>query len=278
VRVAGQQRAQALGEHVLSVLLERDGAVLDDDEGKRLAELLGVVNKRDLLIAIGEGKISQDALDAELANVKGIHRRRHKPIDLPVADKAEGWFALRAIDQFRFRVPGGQGGGPEAKAALDALSFNTPVSISPEGVVPGDRLVGILTPESPITIYPIHSDALVGLHDSDVAWIDVRWDMAHRDREYKVVITMESVNRPGSLAHIASAIASCDVNINNLMMRMISPDFHELIFEVEVRDLAQLTDVLATLKRNPGVTNVQRASTREAGMISFLEWDGATKH
>jgi guanosine-3',5'-bis(diphosphate) 3'-pyrophosphohydrolase len=47
-----------------------------------------------------------------------------------------------------------------------------------------------------------------------------------------------------------------------------------MIFEIEVRDLAQLTDVLATLKLSPGLSAVQRAGIREASMISTLEWDG----
>ena len=59
---------------------------------------------------------------------------------------------------------------------------------------------------------------------------------------------MLAVNQPGSLAQISSAIAACEANIHNLVMRMGSPDFHKFIFEIEVRDLAQLTDVLATLK------------------------------
>jgi guanosine-3',5'-bis(diphosphate) 3'-pyrophosphohydrolase len=196
-----------------------------------------------------------------------------------VPDKAEGWFALRATDMFKFRVPGGQGAGPRARAALAQLDFNMGVVISPEGVVPGDRLVGILTPDSPMMVYPIHSDALVELHDSDVAWIDVRWDVSGREeRDHKVVITMESVNRPGSMAQISSAIASCDANINNLVMRMISPDFHQLIFEIEVRDLAQLTDVLLTLKRSPGISAVQRATVKESGTIAVLEWEGTGKN
>ena len=112
-------------------------------------------------------------------------------------------------------------------------------------------------------------------HDSDVAWVDVRWNLqGSEERLYPTVISMESVNKPGSLAQISSAIAACEANINNLVMRMISPDFHQMIFEIEVRDLAQLTDVLATLKRSPGLSAVQRAGLREASMISTLEWDG----
>ncbi|HWV19662.1 MAG TPA: bifunctional (p)ppGpp synthetase/guanosine-3',5'-bis(diphosphate) 3'-pyrophosphohydrolase [Devosia sp.] len=274
VRQSTMQRAYALGEHVLNMMLEREGVMLDDSESKILAEELGQPGKREFLIAVGEGKIGSEDLGNALAKVKGIRKRRRK-LDLPVADMADGWFALRATDQFKFRVPGGQHAGPNAKAALAQLDFHTPVAMSGEGVVPGDRLVGILEPNAPLTVYPIHSDALIEKHNGDVAWVDVRWDItATEDKLYATVISMESVNRPGSLAQISSAIASCEANINNLVMRMISPDFHQMIFEIEVRDLAQLTDVLATLKRSPGLSAVQRAGLREAGMISTLEWDG----
>jgi guanosine-3',5'-bis(diphosphate) 3'-pyrophosphohydrolase len=274
VRHATAQRALALGEHVLNTMLEREGVMLDESEAKALAEALSFPNRRDMLIAVGEGKIGSDPLAAELARLKGLRKRRRK-LDLPVADTADGWFALRATDLFRFRVPGGQKSGPRAKAALAQLDFHMPVTVSGEGVVPGDRLVGILQPDVPMLVYPIHSDALIAMHDNDVAWVDVRWNLTGReDKLFATVITMESVNKPGSLAQVSSAIAACEANINNLVMRMISPDFHQLIFEIEVRDLAQLTDVLATLKRSPGLGAVQRAGIREASMISTLEWDG----
>jgi len=274
VRQAAAQRAYALGEHVLSMMLEREGVMLDESEGTTLAEALEYGNKRDLLVAVGEGKVGSEPLAAALAQIKGIRKRRRK-LDLPVADTADGWFALRSTDQFRFRVPGGQRPGSRAKAALAQLDFHTPVTISGEGIVPGDRLVGILEPDNPLVVYPIHSEALTAKHDSDVAWVDVRWNLSKgEEKAYSTVISMESVNKPGSLAQISSAIAACDANINNLVMRMISPDFHQMIFEIEVRDLAQLTDVLATLKRSPGLSAVQRAGLREAGMISTLEWDG----
>jgi guanosine-3',5'-bis(diphosphate) 3'-pyrophosphohydrolase len=278
VRQASQQRAYALGEHVLATLLDREGTALDDAEAKSLAEALGYAGKRELLVAVGEGKINSDDLGNELAAVKGLRRRRPRRVELPVADSSDGWFALKASDQFKFRVPGGQHPGPHAREALEQLGFNLPVEMSPEGVVPGDRLVGILEPDAPLMVYPIHSDALVDLHDSDVAWLDVRWDVAGREEEpHKVAIVMESVNRPGSLAQISTAIASNQANINNLVMRMISPDFHQMLFEVEVRDLAQLTDVLATLKRTPGLSAVQRASIADARLIATVEWPGNAK-
>ncbi|MEO8756221.1 MAG: bifunctional (p)ppGpp synthetase/guanosine-3',5'-bis(diphosphate) 3'-pyrophosphohydrolase [Devosia sp.] len=274
VRVAAQQRAYALGEHVVASLLDREGVSLDDDESDQLAKVLGHPNRRELFVALGEGKVDSDQLGIELATVKGIKKRRKKALDLPTPDKAEGWFALRDTEMFRFRVPGGQRPGPHAREALAQLGFSSKVAISPEGVVPGDRLVGIVQPGSPIMIYPIHSDALVSLHDSDVAWIDVRWDIAGReDRYHKVVITMLTVNKPGALAQISSAIAAAEANIHNLVMRIVSPDFHKNIFELEVRDLAQLTDVLSALKLTNGLSQVRRATVAEAESVALDDWD-----
>jgi len=279
VRLAAQQRAFTTGETALNAVLDHEGLSLDEAEIKSIAATLGYASRREMLIGVGEGKTNTEDLATEILKAKGLKRgRRKKRIDLVVPDTSDGWFALRATDMFRFRVPQGDVEGTVARAALDQLSFHTAVEVSPEGVVPGDRVVGIMVPDRPIQVFPIHSDALVEMYDRDVAWIDMRWNAGlPHERTHAVVITMKSVNRPGSLAQISSAIASCDANINNLVMRMISPDFHQMVFEIEVRDLPQLSDVLAILKRTGGITEVQRSTRKEAGMISTLEWTGETE-
>jgi guanosine-3',5'-bis(diphosphate) 3'-pyrophosphohydrolase len=128
----------------------------------------------------------------------------------------------------------------------------------------------------PIRIYPAHSDALTALYDSDVAWIDVRWDLAGReDRNHKVVITMLVQNKPGVLAQISGAIAAAEANIHNLVMRIVSPDFHKNIFELEVKDVAQLTEVLSALKLTHDLSQVRRATVAEAESVAIAEWSGA---
>lgn len=275
VRVAAQQRSYALGEHVLASLLERESVSVDDVEADQLAKAMQHPNKRELLIAVGEGKVDSETLASELATVKGIKKRKKRDLALPTPDKAEGWFALRDTDLFRFRVPGGQRGGANAKEALGQLGFSTKVEISPEGVVPGDRLIGIMRPNSPIVIYPAHSDALTSLYESDVGWIDVRWDLAGKeDRYHKVVISMLVQNKPGALAQISAAIAAAEANIHNLVMRIVSPDFHKNIFELEVKDLAQLTEVLSALKLTHGLSQVRRATVAEAISANVGDWSG----
>src|SRR5690606_10075318 len=171
--------------------------------------------RRDMLVAVGEGKISADDLAREATALKG-KRRRNATLALPVGDNAEGWFSLKRAPVFKFRVPGGQRAGVQRFAALPRLDFDMPVEISREGIVPGDRLIGILTEDGRMTVYPIHSDALGALHDQDVAWIDVRWDIDGQENPYPVAIAMQSLNRPGSLAQISSAIAACDANITKI--------------------------------------------------------------
>ncbi len=78
VRQQQQHRAHALGEHMLSMLLEREGVLLDDTEFKQLAEALNQPGKRELMVSLGEGRISSEDLDVAVMDVKGIKRRRKK--------------------------------------------------------------------------------------------------------------------------------------------------------------------------------------------------------
>jgi guanosine-3',5'-bis(diphosphate) 3'-pyrophosphohydrolase len=81
-------------------------------------------------------------------------------------------------------------------------------------------------------------------------------------------------NKPGALAQISAAIAAAEANIHNLVMRIVSPDFHKNIFELEVKDLAQLTEVLSALKLTHGLSQVRRATVAEAISANVGDWSG----
>ena len=97
------------------------------------------------------------------------------------------------------------------------------------GAVPGDRIVGILTPGEGITIYPIQSPSLKEFEDTPERWLDLRWDVdEHAPQRFPAQIVVQSVNEPGSLAQIAQVIAENDGNIDNIHMTRQSPDFTTL--------------------------------------------------
>ncbi|WP_141678827.1 RelA/SpoT AH/RIS domain-containing protein, partial [Acinetobacter baumannii] len=84
-----------------------------------------------------------------------------------------------------------------------------PVKFAPNGgAVPGDRIVGIITPGEGITIYPIQSPALKDFEEEPERWLDVRWDIEDSaPQRFPARIKVENVNEPGALAQIATVIA-----------------------------------------------------------------------
>jgi len=136
------------------------------------------------------------------------------------------------------------------------------VSFAPHGgAVPGDRIVGILTPGEGITIYPIQSAALKAYEDAPERWLDVRWDVDDTvPQRFPARLSIQSLNEPGSLAGIAQVIAEHDGNIDNVRMMRRSPDFTQMTIDLEVYDLKHLTAIIAQLRAKPMVAKVERVN------------------
>jgi (p)ppGpp synthase/HD superfamily hydrolase len=76
------------------------------------------------------------------------------------------------------------------------INSDLPVKFAPNGgAVPGDRIVGIVTPGEGITIYPIQSPA-EGFEEGR-ALARLRWDVDERAAALSAQI-VDNVNEPGS--------------------------------------------------------------------------------
>lgn len=127
---------------------------------------------------------------------------------------------------------------------IRGTSGDIPVRFSPEGAVPGDRIVGIMQPGAGIVIYPIQSSALMAYDDQPERWIDVRWDIdAQMNERFPARMNILVVNSPGSLAEITQIISANDANIQNLSFIRTAPDFTEMMIDLEVWDLKHLNRI-----------------------------------
>jgi GTP pyrophosphokinase/guanosine-3',5'-bis(diphosphate) 3'-pyrophosphohydrolase len=118
-----------------------------------------------------------------------------------------------------------------------------------------------MTPGAGITIYPIQSPALKAFEDTPENWLDVRWDIEEESAQrFPARIKIHSVNEPGSLAQVAQVIAEHDGNIDNVRMQRGSPDFTELLIDLEVYDLKHLNAIIAQLKAKDVVAKVERVN------------------
>lgn len=276
IRLREHERVQKLGSEALNLLLQQTGVDDQDEAVEKLADQLSFATRSQMIEAIGEGQLTSDILNEAVERIMGPSRslfRRRKKLQLPAPMQSDGWFSLRETELFKFRVPGGQSISSPLKKVLASINFNSKVSVSPQGVVPGDRLVGIMDQSGMITVYPIQSDALNAFHDGESAWLDVSWEQDGRAEfeTFSVTLSMLSTNRPGMLAQISTTIASSDTNITNMLLRRISTDFHKFTFQVEVRDIVQLDDLQSLLKQLPGLSKVQRADFADAFALAHIE-------
>jgi len=126
--------------------------------------------------------------------------------------------------------------------------------------VPGERIVGIMTPGEGVTVYPIFSKALSTFEDEPDRWIDLAWDTSDETRRYPARIKAVIHNEVGALAQLAQAIGENGGNIENLQMTNRAQDFFDIDLVVEVHDLRHLNSILQTLRSRPLISSVHRVT------------------
>ena len=126
--------------------------------------------------------------------------------------------------------------------------------------LPGERIVGLVTEGKGVTIHTIDCEVLESFSNVPERWLDVSWSTdgddayAHTGRMVTVIN-----NVPGSLNALTEAIAQTGGNITNLRISRRAPDFFELVVDVEVEDVRHLTSIMAALRANPAIYQVERA-------------------
>ncbi len=160
-----------LGRQIVQRAFERAGKKYAEDKLRAALPRLARASIEDVLAAVGRGEMfSGDVVKAVYPEFK----EERKPAPTHPADP--GWFGMANRTGVQFKVPG----APSDAHALPirGLRGDLPVTFAPNGgAVPGDRIVGILTPGVGVTVYPIQSSALAAFDDQPERWLDVRWDV-----------------------------------------------------------------------------------------------------
>ena len=258
-------RAQyaGLGRQIVTRAFERAGKPFNDDALRGALPRLARLSIDDVMAAVGRGEMfAGDVVRALFPDVavsssetKGARSTGAR------ADKREsGWFGLRRAASLVFKVPGTE--APETAIPIRGINSDLPVSFAPNGgAVPGDRIVGILTPGEGITIYPIQSPALIAFDDQTERWLDVRWDIEESRRDYfPTQIAVTVLHEPRALGVIATTIGENDGNIDNIAFSGRSADSRDLLIDIEVWDLKHLNQIVAQLRSKTMVIQAERVN------------------
>ena len=252
-----------LGRRLLVSAFAKIGQDYTDDKLRKSLFRLTQKTVEDVHAAVGRSELAVAdvvravAPDAVLAPPAPGPRQRNRH---ERTGSDEGWFNLSKVMGLKFRWPGsGTEDGPKTSQGVPirGMKNDVPVRFEDGGAVPGDRIVGVLTPGEGIRIFQIHSPRLKDFEHE--RWIDVTWDVDPDNPErFPAQINVTVLNEPGTLAQIAQVIGEEDGNIDNLRMVRRGSDFTDMQIEIEVWDLEHLNRIIHRLRAKPAVSKVER--------------------
>src|SRR5689334_34143 len=254
-RVAVRTQYAGLGRRIVERLFQRAKISYSDEKLAGALSRLARASIEDVMAAVGRSELKA----SDVARAMYPDYKEERAAAMAAKPKSEsGWFGLRKITSVKFKVPDSGG----AAIPIRGINGDLPVRFAPNGgAVPGDRIVGILSPGEGITIYPIQSPDLSEFEDKPERWLDVRWDEEEQaPQRFPARIAIQSVNEPGSLAQIAQVIAEHDGNIDNIRMTRRAPDFTDVTIDLEVYDLKHLTAILGQLRAKSVVAKAERVN------------------
>jgi guanosine-3',5'-bis(diphosphate) 3'-pyrophosphohydrolase len=227
------------GRKILEKLFADEGHELTDKAIGEVAKKLRVSKAEDVFADVGRGALrGNEVLEAVFPEMKRDSDRSKTPsLPDPNARKA---ISIRGL--------------------TEGIAYTLGQCCHP---LPGDRIVGLMTPGEGVVIHTIDCAELEKAQSSIDDWLDVSWGRhAAEDAPSVARVSVRVKNSPGSLGTVMTVIGNNGGNIFNMKVTDRNPLFFEFQIDIEVRDLAHLQNVLGALRVNAAVESVDRV--REA--------------
>jgi len=123
--------------------------------------------------------------------------------------------------------------------------------------VPGDDIVGYLSPSKGIVIHRCECPNVEELQKNPERMVNVNWDRQNRGA-YRSTLELDVINKPGVLAKLAGATADMGTNIESVRQVDRDGDFTGLEFVVSVHNLKELEAILRQLRQYTEVLRAER--------------------
>jgi GTP diphosphokinase / guanosine-3',5'-bis(diphosphate) 3'-diphosphatase len=203
----------------------------------------------DLYIAVGNGNISQRDV---------VHAAYPELRQSPRAPRMVPALLTRARTSTRFDS------GMPITGLVPGMAYHFAGCCHP---VPGDEIVGIVATGKGVTIHARECQTLEGFSATPERFIEVDWNYESLAKErpdsrnsgHTARIHVISTNEPLALANLTNAVAKQDGAIASLKIISRHQDFIETLVDVDVRNVAHLSNVIAGLRGVNGIKGVERA-------------------
>ena len=123
--------------------------------------------------------------------------------------------------------------------------------------IPGDEVMGYLSSGRGVVIHRNNCGNLASFRKQPEKWISVSWE-ENIDREFYSQISIETLNKPGALAEVATTIGDGGSNIEQVSVLGRHEDCSILSFLLQVRDRHHLAQIMRAVRKMPNVIRVAR--------------------
>lgn len=129
--------------------------------------------------------------------------------------------------------------------------------------IPGDRIMG-LKHDGKVIYHVVDCEKVsVGDNDENYEWLDLHWPQNLQGASYEVKILVVMANSAGSLGRACTIIGENHSNIEQLDFIERRSDFYSCMFEILVRDVAHLQNILTALYTENGISRAERYRDNE---------------
>ncbi|MBV1916739.1 MAG: bifunctional (p)ppGpp synthetase/guanosine-3',5'-bis(diphosphate) 3'-pyrophosphohydrolase [Sphingomonadaceae bacterium] len=226
VRDKERQEVAAIGAKLFEDISERMPTKIGRKAIKAALKRLDMEDEEELMFAVGSAKLSDREVMEAL--VPGSTSALPNDIEWPRQERA---ISIRGL------TPG--------------MAFHLADCCHP---VPGDRIVGLRQLGKKVEVHTIDCLRLADGVDSD--WLDLSW--GERSTGAVGRLRLELYNRPGTLAEITQIFANNRANVMNLEMIQRDENFGTFEVDLEVTDVAHLTQIVASLRASDAAAEAER--------------------
>ncbi len=245
VKTQERERSIELARDMLDKELRKHERTLNkalaDPKMEDVAHDLGFKSVDELLAAVGYGKVTVKQV---LSRLLPQEKSRATIARLPAIGKV--------IDKVRRK----SSHSPIKIQGIEDIMVRFAQCCNP---LPGDDIVGFITRGHGITI---HTADCIHLLESDPARrVDVEWDLS-APTSRNVAIRVYCHDKKGALAGITTCIAESEADIVSARVHTVKGNKGVNEFEISVKSVDHLKQVMKALKAVPGVYRVERLRER----------------
>lgn len=215
---------------------------IKDEALQKIASDYGLGRPDDLMAGIGYGKYAARQVLAKLAPAAGE----------PVSDAEEKPSGFTSVVR---RVFGGEPHAITVKGQGDLLVYRARCC----NPIRGEAIVGYVTRGKGVAVHAVNCPNVTNLMYEPERRISVEWaqERGGAASQYPVKLTVFCDDRFGMLKQITAIISDAKTNIRNIEARTANSQA-SIDVVLEIIDLKHLEQIIAGLRKIPGVHDVQR--------------------